>query len=226
MDYENEWEWPYTDGYTGMYYSDGKIQASVANGQYRPRSKLAALSREHDTSYNLCDSNACLDRADRDYFDATRNMSFVPRFIGALPKKIMPKIRAFGRLVGDKMDENAELNRLTTKLRGAFGAAELTNSELERYSLLSDRKKNYTNLRTVDNDQLLQQVSVPYLPDIKGDTVNAMFSKIQQSNPHPEVCSSELNTIYDFRSAPKAQTFMGGLFRKRRKRNKNKIYMC
>lgn len=83
--YDIEWEFPYTDGYTGPYYSDGKIQASVANGKYKPRSKLAAISRDHDTSFNLCPDYDCRSRADQLYLTRTADMSFIPRSIGKLP---------------------------------------------------------------------------------------------------------------------------------------------
>jgi len=82
----DDWDWPYTDGYTGPYYSDGKFQSSVFNGSAKPKNKLASLSRNHDSSYFVCggDSN-CNNDADLVYFRATRDMDFVPRVIGAMP---------------------------------------------------------------------------------------------------------------------------------------------
>lgn len=83
---ELEWELPYFDGYTGPYYSDGKLQASVAHGKRVPKSKLARYSRDHDTSYNLCRDNSCLNAADELYRERTSTMSFFPRIIGKLPQ--------------------------------------------------------------------------------------------------------------------------------------------
>lgn len=82
----DDWSWPYTDGYTGPYYSDGKFQSSVPNGRTKPKNKLAAFSRDHDTDYYYCNGvKSCTDAADVRYYDRTRQMGFVPRTIGAMP---------------------------------------------------------------------------------------------------------------------------------------------
>lgn len=87
----SDWFFPYTDGYTGPYYSDGKFQSSVANGKTKPRGKLGEFSRDHDTAYNLCQGDSrCNDEADREYYRRTRDepwasVPFVPRLIGMLP---------------------------------------------------------------------------------------------------------------------------------------------
>jgi len=77
-----DWNFPFVDNYTGPWWSDGKIQRSVADGQSRPKSKVDVLSRKHDAEYFYCRSDECLDLADLDYYEATRGMSFVPRMIG------------------------------------------------------------------------------------------------------------------------------------------------
>lgn len=82
----DDWSWPYTDGYTGPYYSDGKFQSSVPNGRTKPKNKLAAFSRDHDTDYYYCNGvKSCTDAADVRYYDRTRQMGFIPRTIGAMP---------------------------------------------------------------------------------------------------------------------------------------------
>ncbi len=82
----NDWSWPYTDGYTGPYYSDGKFQSSVPNGRTKPKNKLAAFSRDHDTDYYYCNGvKSCTDAADVRYYDRTRQMDFIPRTIGSMP---------------------------------------------------------------------------------------------------------------------------------------------
>lgn len=80
-----EWTWPYLqENYTGPYLSDGRLQASVANGKSKPNSRLDKLSREHDTAYALCRSEGCLREADLAYYKATRTMSLFPRIAGDL----------------------------------------------------------------------------------------------------------------------------------------------
>jgi hypothetical protein len=81
-----EWLLPYTDNYTGPFWSDGKFQASVANGKTKPKSKLDKFSKKHDASYfNAHGDAGKLNQADREYYDNTRSMSFWPSFIGSLP---------------------------------------------------------------------------------------------------------------------------------------------
>ncbi len=87
----SDWYLPYTDGYTGPYYSDGKFQSSVANGKFKPRGRLGEFSRDHDTAYKLCQGDfSCNDAADREYFRKTQEESWaylpiIPRLIGAIP---------------------------------------------------------------------------------------------------------------------------------------------
>jgi hypothetical protein len=77
-----DWNYPFVDNYTGPFWSDGKVQKSVANGKSRSKSKVDVLSRKHDAEYFYCRSDDCFDLADMDYYQATRDMSFVPRMIG------------------------------------------------------------------------------------------------------------------------------------------------
>jgi len=87
----SDWSFPYFDGYTGPWYSDGRFQPSVANGKFKPKGRLAELSRDHDTAYYFSKGNfADNDKADREYFRRTqtenwKNFGFVPRLIGTLP---------------------------------------------------------------------------------------------------------------------------------------------
>jgi len=76
---------PFFDCYTGPYWSDGKWQGSTARGSCKPKSRLDELSREHDASFALCTDLDCLDRADELYYQKSRDMSLVPRVIGAMP---------------------------------------------------------------------------------------------------------------------------------------------
>jgi len=78
-----EWTLPYfNENYTGPYLSDGRFQSSVANGKAPPRSKLDALSRDHDSAYALSRSEKDRRKADLVYYRKTRTMGWFPRLAG------------------------------------------------------------------------------------------------------------------------------------------------
>jgi len=82
----DEWSWPYTDNFTGPYWSDGKFQGSVPNGEKQPKNRQDRNSRAHDAAFALCGDLDCLDRADRQYYDDSRTfIDWQPRWIGATP---------------------------------------------------------------------------------------------------------------------------------------------
>lgn len=95
MDELPEWTVPFTDCYTGPNWSDGKWQGSTARGTCKPKSRLDELSRVHDASFALCTDLDCLDRADELYYQNSRDMSLVPRAIGAMP--------LYGNAIGRKV---------------------------------------------------------------------------------------------------------------------------
>lgn len=74
---------PYFDNYTGPYWSDGKFQASVANGKSKPVSKLDWHSREHDSCFARGkDIYDC----DEIYYQNTRGLDLRGRLVGIIPK--------------------------------------------------------------------------------------------------------------------------------------------
>lgn len=79
-----DWTLPYiSENYTGPWLSDGKIQSSVANGKSKPKSKLDALSREHDTAYAVHKDRKNRYQADLVYQRGTEKIGgFVPRAAG------------------------------------------------------------------------------------------------------------------------------------------------
>jgi len=79
-----DWTLPYiSENYTGPWLSDGKIQESVANGKSKPRSKLDALSRAHDTAYAVHKDRKNRHQADVVYqLGANEIGGFVPRVAG------------------------------------------------------------------------------------------------------------------------------------------------
>lgn len=95
-----EWLWPYTDNYTGPYWSDGKFQGSTSKGRKAPKSRLDKLSKAHDASYATCIGFDCLDRADQVYSLDSSNMSLVPWLIGKMPLYGNAIPRKIARLLG------------------------------------------------------------------------------------------------------------------------------
>lgn len=85
MNYDDMPDWSYSDCYTGPYWSDCKIQASVKKGKNRPRSKLEYHSKRHDERYATDSSHANRYDADVEYYQNTRDLSYIPRFIGTIP---------------------------------------------------------------------------------------------------------------------------------------------
>jgi hypothetical protein len=85
MDELPEWSLPYTDNYTGPLWSDGRFQASVAQGKSQPKTKLDKLSKAHDRSYALSGGYMDRLRADLVYYRDSRGMSLAPSLIGAMP---------------------------------------------------------------------------------------------------------------------------------------------
>jgi len=100
--YGDEWYMPYFDGYTGPFYSAGKIQGSTTKNPVKPRGRLGHLSREHDFCYATADSCDDLDRADKIYYEKSRGMSLIPRSIGAIPLYANAPARKIARLMGSR----------------------------------------------------------------------------------------------------------------------------
>lgn len=95
-----EWYLPYFDNFTGPFWSDGKFQGSTSRSKKKPLTKLDWHSRDHDSEYALCDSLSCLDDADLDYFERTRNMSLGPQIIGTMPLIGNKPLREIYKLLG------------------------------------------------------------------------------------------------------------------------------
>lgn len=79
----DDWSWPYTDNYTGPFWSDGAFQSSVPDGEKPPKNKLDSFSREHDT--NCFNSGGCSLNDNLIYYERTRDMDSIPRLIGEAP---------------------------------------------------------------------------------------------------------------------------------------------
>jgi len=199
----SDWFLPYTDGYTGPYYSDGKFQSSVANGKSKPRGRLGEYSRDHDTAYALCNGDlSCNDQADREYFRKTQAtdwayLPIIPRLIGALP---LAAHNPLGLL------EEAFLNRKTknnknTKTMGLFDdlldimnpsrvrEREQKKREQAERDKPSHVKKNVEEKREVDGEH-------PFCAADQGsirETVYLPFGRDQQPNSTEYVASGRTN---------------------------------
>ncbi len=86
----------FTGNYTGPYWSDGKLQESVAFGQSEAASELDALSRLHDTAYAVYKDRAHRAAADRIYYEESQKL-----------KGMFPSLAGHAVLYGNQMSEKA-----------------------------------------------------------------------------------------------------------------------
>ncbi len=109
--YDIEWTLPYMDNYTGPGWSNGKWQSSVANGDKKPKSRSDSYSRDHDTSYKLCNDDSCLDDADWLYYKRFQTFDHpVPKYlIGPAPLLYNIPVRAVSRFFsGEKYSKMSQ----------------------------------------------------------------------------------------------------------------------
>ena len=144
----DEWSYPFTDDYTGPYYSNGIFQGSVPFGKKKPKNKLAELSRIHDTAFALCDTLDCLDRADQLYYDDTRRFQDTqPRIIGALPKIANAPLRRVYQFLGRNENyvkpEYLEMSKIYNRLE----KKNLKFSEIEQVVMSETYNRQQQNLK-------------------------------------------------------------------------------
>jgi hypothetical protein len=162
-----EWLFPYFgECYTGPWWSDCKFQSSTSRGKATPRSHLDKRSKIHDNSYALCIGYDCLDSADALYFESTRNMSAIPRFIGTMPYygnwPVRRVQRALGNeYIGSEVGENMG--------NASFGMGKERHDKAQNYL-----RRQYAELQTQHPG--VEEVAVsgpsflpeePFLPDIQ-----------------------------------------------------------
>lgn len=110
-----EYYMPYFDNFTGPGWSDGKWQSSTSRAKKKALTKLDTHSKRHDSDYALCDSLSCLDRADEMYSRGTSQLSFVPRFIGKLPKYGNAPLRSVYKALGIEYTGTEVGEKMTTQ---------------------------------------------------------------------------------------------------------------
>lgn len=76
----------FTTNYCGMYYSDGKIQSSVADGASVPVNALDEACREHDTAYANALDDQARNAADDKFYQVTNNLGFKGKTYGRIVK--------------------------------------------------------------------------------------------------------------------------------------------
>jgi len=76
----------FTTNYCGMYYSDGRIQPSVADGATVPNGALDSACRDHDTAYALATNDQQLETADNKFYDQTNKLGIRGRVYGNIVK--------------------------------------------------------------------------------------------------------------------------------------------
>lgn len=84
--------------YTGPYISDGKIQKSVEFGDAKPRNRLDAYSRLHDSAYAKYEDYGHRRAADALYYEWTRNDGFLSQVAGDAVLFGNPVMNGFTRL--------------------------------------------------------------------------------------------------------------------------------
>jgi len=73
----------FTTNYCGPYWSDGKFQPSVAEGESSPVSDVDAACQIHDRDYALAEGAVdMLRQADTDFWNATRSLGAKGRLYG------------------------------------------------------------------------------------------------------------------------------------------------
>jgi hypothetical protein len=76
----------FTTNYCGMYWSDGRIQASVKHGRSKPVSALDAACQIHDAEYATARSENDLFAADNKFYNTTKSLGFRGNAYGSLVK--------------------------------------------------------------------------------------------------------------------------------------------
>ncbi len=72
----------FSTNYCGMYWSDGRFQSSVADGKSVPVNLLDEQCKSHDAAYAQCEDDRCLDKADQQFHDKTRELGLRGKLYG------------------------------------------------------------------------------------------------------------------------------------------------
>jgi len=209
-----EWSLPYfSENYTGPFLSDGKFQASVANGRAPPKSRLDRLSRAHDTAYFLAKNDADRRKADRIYHKATRDMSLVPRFAGDLVLHWNDPMQLFGPdgLVGfDLLYSELGLGAIARKM----GLQQSLQNNLHKNAQAVTKKYNDASAAGKNAVKSVPNVRVdPTVPEGSGEPRSAPSgTTFVQSGETPQSASTDTMVgIGSGQVPPPSTTTAGGV---------------
>jgi len=212
-----EWTLPYfTENYTGPYLSDGRFQSSVEDGKAPPRSRLDALSREHDSAYARSKTSRDRRKADLAYFRATRTMGWFPRLAGDIVLYGNDPARLFGLGYSDSGSSGVD-----------GGGANMGNENgRERATRLREETRQDEKLPiwAVDSAVVPPQAVVCYMPDgtLKGEPAVGSQSLQQPRQYIPDLHASGVSDEYTGPSLGGGRTVSTALRRGQRRRRLRK----
>jgi len=221
----------YSDNFTGPNWSDGRFQASVANPSKRPTSKLDWHSRDHDVSYANCDTLDCLTEADSYYYRRSRDMSIIPRIIGAIPLVFnAPGRYAHKKIFGNHITREAQMSPPFALRR--VNPQKLENKvpepKLSTFQLSLKRPVPITT-KAVDDGMMV----IPECPAEEATNVDSFQpEKAKAWNPYgdenPQVAASAMDGINQKFKNPFSRidnARRSRHFRRKRNKNRSKIYI-
>lgn len=129
-----------TTNYCGMYWSDGKFQSSVSDGQSKPVNALDSQCRAHDADYHLASSLRNREQrmeaervADDKFHHNTKSLGLKGKLYGELVKHgnqvLRAAKRAFHRYDGEVAPEPAKVTEVPVRLPVRAGKAKWDATE-------------------------------------------------------------------------------------------------
>jgi hypothetical protein len=212
MNYDDLPDWSFSDCYTGPYWSDCKIQTSVKKGKNRPRSKLEYHSKRHDERYATDSSHANRYDADVEYYQNTRDLSYLPRFIGTIPLRFN-----HNKLRGSNSHGSGR-NKII--MRG--GAAQLFRAEVEKEDKRREAIKEHENLRREQQDRTPFNTFGKSKP---ATTVPISEPVVAKPTVYTGTCLPEPQQTYEAGGYRINNSNLSDIFRGRRSRRRRKSLM-
>ncbi len=204
----------FTTNYCGMYYSDGKIQSSVANGSTLPIDDLDNACRDHDTAYALAENDDDLDVADDKFYKTTNSLGIRGKAYGRIVKhgnQIIRKSKMafllpFGTLIGYSLGATSLLSGLLPRRNGGLRGTKVSPN--------------------VSNDLVYNPYEHGISDAVSGEVVDAKKPPAADVNPivNDEPGDAVVNTHYFPNRTPYERAWAMGLYQplKRKKIKKTK----
>jgi hypothetical protein len=114
----------FTTNYCGMYWSDGKLQSSVASGSKQPVSELDAACQQHDSEYANAENDGELNVADTKFYNNTSHLGLRGSLYGNLVyygNKVLrfKPLSRMGNALNNSTRDGPEVLRRRAWLRGS-----------------------------------------------------------------------------------------------------------